>query len=170
MFPRQKANDHVSGFRGCFCYHISVLPCSRYVSSFFFSFLNPCPRSHDRDRFFRNFAFAKYQGEYNSKFYLILRSGCFVNGCVFTRVYVICKICEKLRRIHSCWCLLDLSEIRDKKEWVLVRREVLVSGLFTCSRSLETFYLASILEKIIATAASNVHVQASWGFWSLESV
>ena len=29
----------------------------------FFSFLNPCPRSHDRDRFFRNFAFAKYQGE-----------------------------------------------------------------------------------------------------------
>ena len=117
---------------------------------FFFSFLNPCPRSHDRDRFFRNFAFAKYQGEYNSKFYLILRSGCFVNGCVFTRVYVICKICEKLRRIHSCWCLLDLSEIRDKKEWVLVRREVLVSGLFFRSRSLETFYLASIL-KIIAT-------------------
>ena len=31
----------------------------------------------------------------NGKFYLLLRSGYFVNGCVFTRVYVICKICEK---------------------------------------------------------------------------
>ena len=37
----------------------------------------------------------------NGKFYLLLRSGYFVNGCVFTRVYVICKICEKLRRIPT---------------------------------------------------------------------
>ena len=47
-----------------------------------------------------------------------------------------------------CGCLL--YDIRDKKEWVLVRREVLVSGTFFRSRSLETLYLASIL-KIIAT-------------------
>ena len=46
----------------------------------------------------------------NGKFYLILRSGYFVNGRVFTRVYVICKICEKLRRIHSCRYLIDLSQ------------------------------------------------------------
>ena len=46
----------------------------------------------------------------NGKFYLLLRSGYFVNGCVFTRVYVICKSCEKLRRIHSCRYLLDLSQ------------------------------------------------------------
>ena len=46
----------------------------------------------------------------NGKFYLLLRSGYFVNGSVFTRVYVICKICEKLRRIHSCRYLLYLSQ------------------------------------------------------------
>ena len=91
----------------------------------------------------------------NGNFYLLLRSGYFVKrGCVFTRVYVICKICEKLRRIHSCPYLLDSI----KKEWVLVRREVLVSGLFFRLRSLETFYLASIL-KMIATAASLESVQ-----------
>ena len=44
------------------CYHISVLPCFRYVSvTYFFLFFNPCPRSHDHC--FRNFAFATYQGE-----------------------------------------------------------------------------------------------------------
>ena len=37
----------------------------------------------------------------NGKFYLLLKSGFFVNGCVFTRVYVICKICEKLRKIPT---------------------------------------------------------------------
>ena len=54
---------------------------------------------------------------------------------------------------HHIWCVLicgcSLYDIQDKKEWVLVRREVLVSGLFFRSRSLE-LYLASIL-KIIAT-------------------
>ena len=45
----------------------------------------------------------------NGKFYLLLRSGYFVNGCVFTRVYVICKICEKLRGIHSCRRLRAVS-------------------------------------------------------------
>ena len=166
MFPRQKANDHVSVTFLLSHFRSSLFPL-RF--QFFFLFL-----THVQDRMieidFSEILPLRNIKVNNSKFYLILRSGCFVNGCVFTRVYVICKICEKLRRIHSCWCLLDLSEIRDKKEWVLVRREVLVSGLFTCSRSLETFYLASILEKTIATAASNVHVQASWGFWSLESV
>ena len=89
-------------------------------------------------------------------FYLLLRSGYFVKrGCVFTRVYVICKICEKLRRIHSCRYLLDSI----KKEWVLVRREVLVSGLFFRSRSVETFYFASIL-KMIATAAQAASLES----------
>ena len=46
----------------------------------------------------------------NGKFYLLLRSGYFANGCVFTRVYVICKICEKLRRRHSCRYSLVLSQ------------------------------------------------------------
>ena len=77
MFPRRKANDHVS---------------VTFLLSVFFSFFNPCPRWHDQC--FRNFAFATYQ----YKFCLLLRLGYFVNGCVFTRVYVICKICEKLRR------------------------------------------------------------------------
>ena len=88
-------------FPSHFCYHISVLPCSRYVSSFFFLFL-----THVQDRMieidFSEILPLRNIKVNNSKFYLILRSGCFVNGCVFTRVYVICKICEKLRRIHSC--------------------------------------------------------------------
>ena len=68
-----------------------------------------------------------------------------------------------VKSVKNCGKYQQLSifaryyEIWDKikKEWVLVRREVLVSGLFFRSRSLETFYLASNL-KIIATAVANV--------------
>ena len=111
------------------------------------------------------------------KFYLLLRSGYFVNGCVFTRVYVIWKICEKLRRIPTavdiCYVYLNqYYEIWDNKEWVLVRREVLVSRLFFRSCSLETFYLASIL-KMIAMAAANVQqmykLLEAFEAWSLFS-
>ena len=124
MFPRQKANNHVSVTFLLSHFRSSLFPL-RF--RFFFSFFNPFPRSHDH---FSEILPLRNIKVNNGKFYLFLRSSCFVNGCVFTRVYVIWKICEKLGRIHSCWCLLDLSEIQDKKEWVLVRREVLVSGLF----------------------------------------
>ena len=63
------------------------------------------------------------------------------------------KNCEEYTAVDICY--IYLNEIRYKKEWVLVRREVLVSGLIFRSCSLETFYLASIL-KIIAKAAANV--------------
>ena len=47
-----------------------------------------------------------------------------------------------------------------------LRRGIVVSGLFFCSCSLGSLFLASIL-KVIATVSN---VSASWGFGSLESV
>ena len=90
-------------FPSHFCHHISVLPCFR----FFLFFL-----THVKDRMINVSEILPLRPikVNNGKFYLLLRSGYFVNGCVFTRIYVICKICEKLRRIHSCRYLLDLSQ------------------------------------------------------------
>ena len=96
-------------FPSHFCHHISVLPCFRYVcGDVFFSFF----LTHVQDRMINVSEILPLRPikVNNGKFYLLLRSGYFVNGCVFTRVYVICKICEKLRRIHSCRYLLDLSQ------------------------------------------------------------
>ena len=89
-------------FPSDFCHHISVLPCFRYV----------CGDVFLQDRMINVSEILPLRPikVNNGKFYLLLRSGYFVNGCVFTRVYVICKICEKLRRIHSCRYLLDLSQ------------------------------------------------------------
>ena len=81
MFPRRKANDHVS---------VTFL-----LSVFFFLFL-----THVQDGMINVSEILPLRPikVNNGKFCLLLRLGYFVNGCVFTRVYVICKICEKLRR------------------------------------------------------------------------
>ena len=100
MFPRRKANDHVSVTFLSSHFRSSLFP--------FFSFF----LTHVQDRMINVSEILPLRPikVNNGKFYLLLRSGYFVNGCVFTRVYVICKICEKLRRIHSCRYLLDLSQ------------------------------------------------------------
>ena len=100
MFPRRKVNDQVS---------VTFLS-SHFRSSFFpffYFFL-----THVQDRMINVSEILPLRPikVNNGKFYLLLRSGYFVNGCVFTRVYVICKICEKLRRIRSCRYLLYLSQ------------------------------------------------------------
>ena len=96
-------------FPSHFCYHFSVLLCFRYVSGDIFFFFS---LTHVQDRMINVSEILPLWPikVNNGKFYLLLRSGYFVNGCVFTRVYVICKICEKLRRIHSCRYLLYLSQ------------------------------------------------------------
>ena len=100
MFPRRKANDHVSVTFLSPHFRSSLFP-------FFSSFL-----THVQGRMINVSEILPLRPikVNNGKFYLLLRSGYFVNGCVFTRVYVICKICEKLRRRHSCRYLLDLSQ------------------------------------------------------------
>ena len=60
MFPRRKANDHVSVTFLSSHFRPSLFPLRLRWRIFSF-FLNPCPRSHDQC--FRNFAFATYQGE-----------------------------------------------------------------------------------------------------------
>ena len=60
MFPRRKANDHVSVTFLSSHFRPSLFPLRLRWRIFFF-FFNPCPRSHDQC--FRNFAFATYQGE-----------------------------------------------------------------------------------------------------------
>ena len=63
--------------------------------------------------------------------------------------------------------LLDGENNREnKREWGLEQSGVLVSGLFLCSCSLRSFFLASIL-KVIATASN---LPASIGSRSVESV
>ena len=106
MFPHRKANDHVS-----VTFLLSHFP------FFLFSVTFPETNSflfliHIQDRIINVSEILPLRPikVNKGKFYLLLRSGYFVNGCVFTRVYVICKICEKLRRIHSCRYLLDLSQ------------------------------------------------------------
>ena len=107
MFPRRKANDHVSVTFLSSHFRSSLFPL-RLRRRIFFFFL-----THVQDRMINVSEILPLRPikVNNGKFYLLLRSGYFVNGCVFTRVYVICKICEKLRRIHS-WTryLLDLSQ------------------------------------------------------------
>ena len=100
LFPRRKANDHVSVTFLSSHFRSSLFP-------FFSSFL-----THVQDRMINVSEILPLRPikVNNGKFYLLLRSGHFVNACIFTRVYVICKICEKLRRIRSCRYLLDLSQ------------------------------------------------------------
>ena len=83
-------------FPSHFCYHISVLPCFRYASvSVFFSFF--LTHVHDRMITVSEILPLRPTKVNNGKFYLLLRSDYFVNGC-------------SLRRIHSCRYLLDLSQ------------------------------------------------------------
>ena len=91
MFPRRKANDQVSVTFLSSHFRSSLFP--------FFSFF----LTHVQDRMINVSEILPLRPikVNNGKFYLLLRSGYFVNGCVFTRVYVICKICEKLRKIPT---------------------------------------------------------------------
>ena len=66
--------------------------------------------------------------------------------------------------------LLDGEDGENKREWGLEQRGVLVSGLFFCSCSLRSFFLASIL-KVIATASTPaLQATASVDSRSVESV
>ena len=102
--------------------HISVITFPFFLVSVAFPVTYLFPLTHVKDRVINVSDILPLRPikVNNGRFYLLLTSGYFVNGCVFTPVYVICKICEKLRRIPTavdiCWIYLNqYFKIWDKR-------------------------------------------------------